>query len=111
MSFQKAIVVDSPKNAQLVNNRPIPTLRDDCVLVNNVSVALNPIDWKHIDFLAPWGVLVGWDYAGIVQDVGKDIKKSFKKGDRVCGFVHGSNTVQPEDGAFPEYIVAKGDLQ
>ncbi|KAJ5197646.1 Alcohol dehydrogenase superfamily zinc-type [Penicillium cf. viridicatum] len=111
MSFQKAIVVDSPKNVQLVNNKPIPTLRDNCVLVNNVSVALNPIDWKHIDFLAPRGVLVRWDYAGIVQDVGKEVKKSFKKGDRVCGFVHGSNTVQPEDGAFPEYIVAKGNLQ
>lgn len=111
MSLQKAIIVDSPKNAQLVSDRVIPTLRDDCILVKNVSVALNPTDWKHIDFLAPPGVLVGCDYAGIVEDVGKDVKKSFKKGDRVCGFVHGSNAVQPEDGAFAEYIVAKGDLQ
>jgi NADPH:quinone reductase-like Zn-dependent oxidoreductase len=47
----------------------------------------------------------------VVEAVGKDVKKSFKKGDRVCGFVHGGNAVQPEDGAFAEYIVAKGDLQ
>jgi NADPH:quinone reductase and related Zn-dependent oxidoreductases len=29
----------------------------------------------------------------------------------VCGFVHGANAVQPEDGGFAEYIVAKGDVQ
>ncbi|KAJ5517637.1 Alcohol dehydrogenase superfamily zinc-type [Penicillium expansum] len=92
MSLQKAIIVDSPKNAHLVSDRAIPTLRDDCILVKN----------KHVDFLAPPGVLVGCDYAGIVEDVGKDVKKSFKKGHRVCGFVHGSNAVQPEDGAFAE---------
>jgi NADPH:quinone reductase-like Zn-dependent oxidoreductase len=34
-----------------------------------------------------------------------------RDGDRICGFVHGSNAVQHEDGAFAEYIVAKGDLQ
>jgi NADPH:quinone reductase-like Zn-dependent oxidoreductase len=54
---------------------------------------------------------VGCDYSGIVQEVGKNVKKPFKKGDRVCGFVHGANAVQPEDGAFAEYIVAKGDIQ
>ncbi|KAJ6087436.1 zinc-binding oxidoreductase [Penicillium canescens] len=47
----------------------------------NVSVALNPTDWKHIDYLAPPGVLVGCDYAGIVEDVGKGVKKPFKKGE------------------------------
>ena len=74
-------------------------------------MALNPTDWKHIDYLAPPGVLVGCDYAGVVQDVGKDVKKSFQKGDRICGFAHGSNAVQPEDGTFAEFIVVKGDLQ
>ena len=111
MTTQKAIVVTSPKQESLVTDRPIPTLRDDYILVKNVSVALNPTDWKHIAFLAPVGVLVGCDYAGIVEDVGKNVKKPFKKGDRVCGFVHGANAVQPEDGTFAEYIVAKGDIQ
>lgn len=56
-------------------------------------------------------MLVGCDFSGIVEAVGKDVKKPFKKGDRICGFTHGANSVQPEDGSFAEYIVAKGDLQ
>ncbi|KAL4876212.1 hypothetical protein BJY04DRAFT_210759 [Aspergillus karnatakaensis] len=108
---QKAVIIKSEKQGALVTDRPIPKLRDDYILVKTVAVALNPTDWKHIEFLAPPGVLVGCDYAGIVEAVGKDVKKPFKKGDRVAGFVHGSNAVQPEDGAFAEYIVAKGDIQ
>lgn len=111
MSTQKAVIVVEPKKDGLVTDRAIPTLRDDYILVKNVSVGLNPTDWKHVAFLAPPGVLVGCDYAGVVEAVGKDVKKPFKKGDRICGFVHGGNAVQPEDGAFAEYIVAKGDLQ
>ncbi|PYI04436.1 zinc-binding oxidoreductase [Aspergillus sclerotiicarbonarius CBS 121057] len=111
MASQRAIIVKSATHAELVCDRPIPKLRDDYILVKTVSVALNPTDWKHIDYLAPPGVLVGCDYAGVVQEVGKDVKKAFKKGDRICGFAHGSNAVQPEDGTFAEFIVVKGDLQ
>ncbi|OQD77539.1 hypothetical protein PENDEC_c002G05495 [Penicillium decumbens] len=108
---QKAIIVTELKTAGLVTDRPVPTLRDDYVLVKTVSVGLNPTDWKHIEFLAPPGVLIGCDYAGIVEAVGKDVKKPWKKGDRICGFAHGGNAVQPEDGTFAEYIVVKGDVQ
>lgn len=111
MSTQKAVVITQPQTSELVKDRRLPTLRDDYILIKTVSVGLNPTDWKHIEYRAPAGVLVGCDYAGIVEAVGKDVKRPFKKGDRVCGFVHGSNAVQPEDGAFAEYIVAKGDLQ
>ncbi|KAF9895251.1 hypothetical protein FE257_000153 [Aspergillus nanangensis] len=111
MSTQKAIIVTSPQQEGLVTDRPIPTLRDDYILVKTVSVALNPTDWKHIKHLAPPGSLIGCDYSGIVEAVGKDVQKPFKKGDRVCGFAHGGNAVQHEDGAFAEYIVAKGDVQ
>ncbi|KAH8691552.1 chaperonin 10-like protein [Talaromyces proteolyticus] len=111
MATQRAVVITLPHTGSLVSDRPIPTLRDDCILVKTVSVAVNPADWKLIAFLAPPAVLVGSDYSGVVEAVGKDVKKEFSQGDRVCGFVHGCNAVQPEDGAFAEYIVAKGDLQ
>ncbi|KAJ5124463.1 uncharacterized protein N7515_008288 [Penicillium bovifimosum] len=111
MATMKAIIITQPQTEGLVTDRPLPKLRDDYLLVKTVSVGLNPTDWKHIAYLSPPGVLVGCDYSGIVEEVGKDVKKKFKKGDRVCGFVHGANAVQPEDGAFAEYIVAKGDLQ
>ncbi|KAI9369693.1 chaperonin 10-like protein [Aspergillus egyptiacus] len=111
MTTQKAIVITAPKQESLVTDRAIPTLRDDYILIKNVSVALNPTDWKHIAYLAPVGVTVGCDYAGIVEAVGPNVRRPFKKGDRVCGFAHGCNAVQPEDGTFAEYIVAKGDIQ
>lgn len=111
MSTQKAIVVIEKGKEGLVTDRPIPQLRDDYMIVKTVSVGLNPTDWKHIAFLSPPGVLVGCDYSGVVEAVGKDVKKKFAKGDRVCGFAHGGNAVQPEDGTFAEYIAVKGDLQ
>ncbi|CAI7606437.1 unnamed protein product [Penicillium glandicola] len=95
----KAVIVTQPKTEGLVTDRPTPKLRDDYVLVKTVSVGLNPTDWKHVAFLSPPGSLVGCDYSGIVEAVGKDVKKQFTKGDR------------PEDGTFAEYIVAKGDVQ
>ncbi|KAL4900077.1 hypothetical protein BDW74DRAFT_188653 [Aspergillus multicolor] len=111
MSTQKAVIITSPKQEGLVTDRSLPTLRDDYILIKTVAVALNPTDWKHIAYLAPPGVLVGCDYAGVVEEVGPAVKKEWKKGDRVAGFVHGCNAVQPEDGAFAQYIVAKGDIQ
>ena len=60
--------------------------------------------------MATAGALSGCDYAGVVEEIGAKVKKPFKKGDRVCGFCHGANRLQLEDGAFAEYIVAKGDI-
>ncbi|KAL5364836.1 chaperonin 10-like protein [Aspergillus floccosus] len=111
MTTQKAVVIQGPRQAAVVTDRPLPALRDGYILVKTVAVALNPTDWKHIDNLSCPGVVVGCDYAGVVHEVGPGVQKTFQKGDRVCGFVHGSNAVQPEDGAFAESIVARGDLQ
>ncbi|PWY91655.1 GroES-like protein [Aspergillus sclerotioniger CBS 115572] len=108
---QNAVIITEPKTAGLVSSCSIPKLRDDYILVRTVSVGLNPSDWKHIDYLSPPGVLLGSDYSGVVEAVGKDVKLPWKKGDRICGSAHGGNAVQPEDGSFAEYIVVKGDIQ
>lgn len=109
---QSAVVIQKPGVAGLVHDRPIPTLRDDYILVKTAAVALNPTDWKHIhSVIRESGPLVGCDYAGVVEAVGRKVTKDFKKGDRICGVAHGSNAVQHEDGTFAEYIVVKGDLQ
>lgn len=105
-------VVIKGKEAQLVHDRPLPKLRDDYVLVKTRAVALNPTDWKHIEYgRAKDDALVGCDFAGVVEEVGKAVSKPWRKGDSICGVVHGSNLVNGEDGAFAEYIVAKGDVQ
>ncbi|KAK9372451.1 chaperonin 10-like protein [Lipomyces chichibuensis] len=114
--MEQAVGLQSSRVTNLVQSNPFPgqltkLFRDDYILVQTVAVALNPTDWKHIDFLSSPGALVGCDYAGIVKAVGPAVMKTFKEGDRVCGCAHGSNSGQHEDGTFAEYIVAKGDLQ
>ncbi len=105
-----AVVIKGPGEAR-VEKVSIPKLRDDYILVKTNAVALNPTDWKHIDYLAHPGARVGCDFAGVVEEVGKKVTKDFKKGDRVCGFCHGANKDYHEDGAFQEHLTAKGDVQ
>ena len=88
-----------------------PQLRPDYLLVKTKAVALNPTDWKHLAGVGAPGCTLGCDYAGEVVEVGPNVTKPFKKGDRVAGFCHGGNTSQHEDGAFGEYLVSKGDIQ
>lgn len=111
MSTQKAIVITRKGHAELVSSRPLPHLRDGFILVKTVAVALNPTDWKHIHYFDNLrDALVGSDYAGIVEAVGPGVTKTFQPGDRVFGPVRGCDVTQQENGAFAEYIVAKGDL-
>jgi NADPH:quinone reductase-like Zn-dependent oxidoreductase len=105
----RAIKIQSRGNAAAVDTK-IPSIRPDYILVKVKAVALNPTDWKHIGFVSQQAT-VGCDYSGVVEDVGSAVTLPWKKGDRVCGVVHGANEVQLEDGAFGEYLVSKGDLQ
>lgn len=109
--FQKAIIIRDLGQAEFVSNRSIPRLRDDYLLVRTVAVALNPIDWKRLENTPAPGATMGHDYAGVVVEVGKSIKRDFKVGDRICGLVNGGDGTQVENGSFAEYIVVKGDIQ
>lgn len=110
----KAITL-RPGGGAAVELVPLPTLRDDCILVRPTALGLNPTDWKSAEPPMfgpdPAGCRVGCDYAGVVEEVGPAVTKGFKIGSRVAGFAHGSNQVRQEDGAFAERIVVKGDLQ
>ena len=89
MSTQKAIVIQGPGQANVIADAPIPEVTGDFIKVSTVAVALNPSDWKHIDWRADKGAVVGFDYAGYIEEVGPTVKKPFQKGDRVAGFTHG----------------------
>ncbi|KAL3472172.1 GroES-like protein [Aspergillus californicus] len=112
----QALITTPTKTASLSSSHPLPkisaSLNPDRLLVRTVAVALNPTDWKSIaSGFAPPSSVVGCDYAGIVEEVGPGVKKPFKKGDRVAGFVHGCSPLNPTEGAFAEYIIVIGDLQ
>jgi len=109
----KAIVLGGePGKASLVTDRPYPKARPGYVLVDVKAVALNPTDWKHVDFInSHKGSVLGCDYAGVVAETGTGYSTSWKVGDRICGFAHGGNELQEEDGAFAERIAVKADVQ
>ena len=68
---------------------PIPELRPGYILVKTVAVALNQTDWTSLDAVGEPGTIVGCDYAGIVEQIGKGGSNRFKKGDSIAGFAHG----------------------
>ena len=100
------------KRTAAVIEVPKPTLRPKYVLIKVACVALNPTDWKTIQQTVFSGssLTVGCDFAGTIEEVGTEVTRSFDVGDRVFGFAHSCHTSEPEDGAFAEYIVAKGDV-
>ncbi|KAF2463086.1 GroES-like protein [Lindgomyces ingoldianus] len=111
MSTQRAVVHKSEGVAEIREDVPLPKLRDDYILVKTKAVALNPTDWKAIDYRNCPGAIAGCDYSGIVEAVGKHVTTPFKPGDRIAGFARGANPDNHNDGAFAEHITAKGDLQ
>lgn len=108
----KAIVLQGePGKASLITHRPYPKPRPGYVLVDVKAIALNPTDWKHIDFLNTKDCLLGCDFAGVVAETGTGYSKSWAVGDHICGFASGGNMLCAEDGAFAERIAVKADIQ
>jgi len=95
-----AIVITGLGKAQVLA-MPVPTVLDKWVRVKVHAVAINSTDWKHIDIHGYQRVRVGVDYSGIVEEVGKSVKR-FQKGDRMWAWVHGSNQLHLELGAFQQ---------
>jgi NADPH:quinone reductase-like Zn-dependent oxidoreductase len=79
MSSNKAIIVLGPQHAQVVEC-PVLTLPEDHVLIKTHAVALNPHDWRVVDFMGKAGSRFGCDYSGIVEEVGSKVTKDLKKG-------------------------------
>lgn len=77
----------------------VPKLQDDYILVKTVTIALNPTDWTTLEAAGDDGTIVGCDYAGIVEEVGKAVKRPFKKGDRIAGFAHGGRSRGHQSGS------------
>jgi NADPH:quinone reductase-like Zn-dependent oxidoreductase len=85
-----------------------PTPADDELLVKVRAASVNPLDWHYMRGLpylvrtdrgqgAPQNPRLGVDFAGVVEAVGKDVKK-FHIGDEVFG---------GRLGAFGEYVVVR----
>src|SRR4051794_27549957 len=79
----------------IVEDVPLPTLKDDAVLLRVKAVAINPFDWHLIRGIpyfvrfesglrAPTRNIPGIDVAGVVEAVGSEVTE-FRPGDEVFG--------------------------
>jgi NADPH:quinone reductase-like Zn-dependent oxidoreductase len=103
----KAIVCNTPGRLEALQlvEIPTPAVADDGLLVRVRACSINPLDFftlsraAYLARLVGWGfkakpVVVGTDFAGIVESVGKNVTQ-VKPGDAVFGATK---------GAFAEYV-------
>ncbi|KAK2013653.1 GroES-like protein [Colletotrichum eremochloae] len=109
----KAIHIEGRGKA-VITDQPVPEPRDGHILVRPRAVAVQPSDWKHVDYVfvgQPAGVRMGFEYAGEIVDVGEHVPLEFRKGDRVFGLCHASNVLEKENGTFADYSVVRAEFQ
>jgi NADPH:quinone reductase-like Zn-dependent oxidoreductase len=90
MTTRAIVFVEGPEKVA-IREISKPKLRDGYVLVKVHAVGINPTDWKSIHYgMSDAGSRSGCDYAGVVEELGENLGKPFKKGDRIAGFIHGA---------------------
>lgn len=100
-------LVTQGKGMVSIEEKPVPAISDDEILVKVIATAQNPTDYKYIDLFGNPGTITGVDWAGIVVKLGKDVA-DFALGERVAGFTQGG--VYEDRGAYAEYVKAAQDL-
>jgi len=86
---------------------PVPETKSGEILVKVKAAGVNPVDWKiregYIKDLFPYEfpIILGWDAAGIVEQVGPEVTR-FKKGDEIFAYCR---KPMVQGGAYAEYIV------
>lgn len=90
-------------------DRPVPEIQEDEVLIRVVASSVNPVDWKirkgYLQKMIPYEfpLILGWDAAGIIERVGKKVS-DFSAGDAVY--------TRPEltrNGSYAEYLAVRAN--
>jgi NADPH:quinone reductase-like Zn-dependent oxidoreductase len=106
----KAIILKEPGGPEnlVITEMPMPTIKEDEVLIKVKALSINPVDIKTrkgvalYEKLKDYGpVILGWDIAGEVVEVGAGVT-TLEEGDEVFGMVN-----FPGHGrAYAEYVAA-----
>ncbi|ANB14825.1 hypothetical protein AWJ20_2437 [Sugiyamaella lignohabitans] len=110
LQVQQALVLQEKKGQLvLIDNWPKQKPAKGEILIQNVCVGLNPIDWKSIvyDFgvhSLPW--INGRETAGYVVEIGEEVQ-GFKIGDRV--FAPSTNYRDIRTSTFQTYSIAAAE--
>jgi len=90
-------------------NIPVPTIKDDEVLIKLKAISINPVDAKTRQGKGAAGrtkmelpIILGWDISGVITEAGSEVT-GFKPGDEVFAMIN-----FPVLGkTYAEYVVAK----
>jgi NADPH:quinone reductase-like Zn-dependent oxidoreductase len=99
-----------PDRIQLMD-LPRPVLGPDYVLIKVAAAGVNPVDWKVREgnltnrFPHHFPLILGWDVAGVVEDVGPAVT-TFVPGDEVVAYARKSCV---ELGTYAEYVTVVDD--
>lgn len=110
---QRAVVEDATGQPVLTRDAPVPQLLPTTLLIKTSAVAINPSDYKIGANCPAQQAIVGMDFVGSILEMDAEAAKlrpDLNVGDRVCGFVHGSNPAEPRNGSFSEYLRAHSQL-
>ncbi|KAJ3159330.1 hypothetical protein HK101_001104 [Irineochytrium annulatum] len=103
----RALVIQDDQSLRVVSVS-IPKIEKNEVLIKVSHAALNPTDWKHVEYkLAGPGKVVGCDVAGTIVEVGSDVTR-VKVGDRVAAWEQGG--LREGEGGYAEHVRVDGDL-
>ncbi|XP_019183498.1 PREDICTED: 2-methylene-furan-3-one reductase-like [Ipomoea nil] len=99
---------------QFHTDLPVPTPKDDQVLIKVIAAALNPVDAKRMLGLfrspePPFLIVPGYDAAGVVVKVGSQVTK-FKVGDQVYGNINEHPAHPKLFGSLAEYTAVEENL-
>src|SRR5262245_61551146 len=103
MRVVRQLVLGGPEVLEVVE-APRPEPGPTEVLVRVGAAGVNPVDWKLRaagGFLGEPPFTVGWDVAGVVEEVGYGVTR-FAEGDRVFGMPR----FPREAAAYAEYVVS-----
>lgn len=109
MAQQKASLLPEKLGKLEVGSRPIPTPQGKDVLVKITATAINPVDWKILDYgvyITEFPSVLGSDAAGVIESVGPEVT-DFKKGDKILfqGLYN-----KPDYTTFQQYALADSEI-